>query len=870
MTTRTLLLALAALAAPAAGSAQAVPSPASYLGFAVGADRSLADWPRIVGYFGKLAAASPAVKLDTLGPTTLGRPFIVATISSPGNIRRLADIRAAQALLADPRRLTDAEAARLFATQPSVILISCNIHSTEIASSQMAMELAWRLATNDTLQAALRDVVVLLIPSMNPDGEQMVVEWYRRELGTPWEGGPLPWLYQPYTGHDDNRDWFMVTQQETKLVTRLLYRDWFPEVFYDVHQMGNHGARMFVPPFMDPVDPNIDPLIVRGIGQIGAEMAMALQERGKQGVVDHAVYDLWWNGGARSTPSRHNMIGLLTESASVKVATPITQTAADLTGHERGLRTYERSVTFPDPWPGGVWRLRDIVDDQRIAAEALVRLASREREAYVRNFVALARRQIASGRSEAPYAWVIPAAQPDRGAAAQLVHVLRAGGVEVRRALDPIAAGGTTYPAESTWVVRMDQPYRAAAKDLLEVQHYPARTLWPGGPPEPPYDVAGWTLPLQMGVRAAAVTVPLTARTGVPLASDPATGWRAGRCASGVRALDPRDIESYRAVAELLRARVPVRVARGPVTATGLGTVPAGMFLVRGTPRALGADPSARVGCATRGEGGPAATLRRPPRVGVYRPWTANIDEGWTRWVLEQYRLPYASLTDSAVRAGRLRDQYDVILVPDMSLRAMREGMPASAVPPRYAGGLGNAGIDSLAGFVRTGGTLVLLDHASELATEELGVDVRRITPHRPGEDASASGEGARDSVGAEPLYAPGSILRVLVDPTDPVAYGMSDTAAVYFTNSTTFQVAAGSGVRVIARYPERGADILLSGYLQGAQAIAGQAAAVEAVVGRGRVVMFGFRAQHRAQSVGTFRMLFNALLIGGGAAARN
>src|SRR5450432_43694 len=305
--------------------AQGVPTPESVLGYRVGADRKLADWPQVVSYFEKLSAASPAVWIQTLGKTTMGKPLIAAIISTPENVKRRDEIFAAQRKLADSRILRTAYEAALYAHQPAVLVIQCNIHSDEIASSQMAMELAYRLATNDTLQAELKNAVVILIPSVNPDGEEMVVEWYRSQLGTQWEGGEMPWIYNKYTGHDDNRDWFMMTQIETRLVTHALYKEWLPEIFYDVHQQGSEGSRLFVPPFLDPVDPNIDPLIVRGIGLIGATMSSALESRGKTGVVDHAVYDMWLHGGARSTPARHNMIGLLTEAASVKVATPIVQ-----------------------------------------------------------------------------------------------------------------------------------------------------------------------------------------------------------------------------------------------------------------------------------------------------------------------------------------------------------------------------------------------------------------------------------------------------------------------------------------------------------------------------------------------------------------
>ena len=818
----------------------AVPSPAAHLGFEVGADRMLAGWPQITGYFAKLAAASPSVRVDTLGPTTEGRPFIVVILSSPANLRNLERIRRVQARLADPRTLGADEARRAVAGQPSVILISCNIHSTEIASAQMAMELAHRLVTNDTLRRHLERTVVLLVPSMNPDGEQMVVDWYRRGVGTRWEGGAMPWLYHKYVGHDNNRDWYMVTQQETRLVTDLLYRRWFPELFYDVHQQGAFGMRLTVPPHVDPIDPNVDPLIVRGINLVGATMSQALEERGKTGVGDGVTYDLWWHGGARSAPTRHNMIGLLTEAASARIASPIDIDSAKLRGHARGLPRYERRVNFPNPWRGGTWRLRDIVDYELIAAEAVVRLAAERREELVRNFVALGRRQLELGRTKEPRAWVIPSEQWDASAAEELVDVLRRGGVEVARARAPFTAGGVRYGAGS-WVVPMAQPYRAHAKDLLEVQRFPRIEQYPGGPVQRPYDVAGWTLPLQMGVRvvatddappvAGASSAPRAATGGATPAAAGAAGAACPTSAGGDRL---ENTDCYRGVMARLRRGRAVRLA------------------------------------ASRA-GAPPLAVPRLPRVALYRPWTANIDEGWTRWVLERFEFPYVTLTDSMVRAGGLRDQFDAVLVPDMNLREARDGQSPDSVPAPYAGGMGTAGLGELQRFVEAGGTLVLLDRASEIATQAMNVPVTRITvaPRRDDDESDVERGGARDSArraAGDGLYAPGSIFRVLVDGTQPVAYGMPDTAAVYFTNSVTFDVVAGSGVRVIARYPERGGDILLSGFLQGASRIAGKAAAVEAPLGSGRVVMFGFRPQYRGQSYGTFRMLFNALLLGGAA----
>ncbi|MGZ8377909.1 MAG: M14 family metallopeptidase [Gemmatirosa sp.] len=865
--------ALAAL--PSAADAQArraastprtssVPAPSALLGLEVGADRVLADWGQITRYFASLPGASPMVKVDTLGRTTQGRPLIVATISSPENIRNLATIRQRQARLADPRGLSTEEEARIVAQQPAVVMITCNIHSTEIASSQMAMELAHRLVTNDTLRRSLDDVVLLLVPSLNPDGQQMVTDWYKKGLGTPFEGGPLPWLYHHYVGHDNNRDWYMATQVETRLVTDLLYRRWFPTVFYDVHQQGNSGMRLTIPPHVDPINPNVDPLIVRGINHIGMEMALALEERGKTGVGDGATYDLWWHGGARSTPTRHNMVGLLTEAASVRIATPITQKQEELTGHPRGLPRYEQKVNFPNPWPGGTWRLRDIMDYELIAAEALVRMLGQQRDQYVRNFAQLGRKQVRLGEAGGPWAYVIPATQRDPGAAARLVEVLRIGGVEVERATAAFTANGKSYPAGSH-LVKMAQPYRAHAKDLLEVQRFPKMERYPGGPQERPYDVAGWTLPFQFGVAVDEVAQRFEVAASPVREVDVTTlRDRCGAAPSGgaqYRVLDARDTRSYAVAMSALARGVPVRIAQAPVAMAGGATAAAGSFVLER------ADDAAARACT---EGGAVATLpagrtlRSAPRVGLYKPWTGNMDEGWTRWVFDQHKVAYTSVPDSVMRAGNLRARFDVLVVSDMALREAERGLAATAAPAQYTGGLGAPGTAALKAFVEAGGTLLLFDRAAELATGPLGLQVRRIAAGGRGGEAGGGADADSVRVGGAPreqLYAPGSVLRTLVDTSHPIAAGMSDTTAVYFTNSTTLDVSQARGARVLARYPERGEDILMSGFLTGASQIAGKAAAAEVPLGQGRVVMFGFRPQYRGQSLATFKMLFNAIL---------
>jgi hypothetical protein len=809
---------LAAQAAP--------PSPAAVLGFEPGSDSLLADWTQITRYLNSLAAASPYIRVDTLGRTTLGRPFQLVAVTSPANHARLAAIKAGQRRLADPRTLTPAVRDSLRRTQPAILLISNNIHATEIASSQMGMTLVWRLATEPALRALLDSVVVLVIPSMNPDGLDTTVAWYRRYKGTRYEGGPMPWLYHAYVGHDNNRDWFMLTQAETRLVTRMLYDDWFPEIVYDVHQMGGNGVRLFVPPFIDPVNPNLDPAVIAGINLIGATMSAALHDAGLAGVAHQLTYDLWWHGGFRSTPTRHNMIGILTEAASARLASPVT-----LSGDQ--LRLPPQGVNHPAPWTGGTWRLGDIVRYELVAAEALVRLAAGTRAAVVDRFIALGQRQIDLGRAGRPWAYVLPPDQRDPGARATLVNVLRAGGVEVFRASGSFVAGNRTYAA-GTFVVPMAQPYRAHAKDLLEPQRYPRIEG------RPPYDVAGWTLPYTMGVVVEEVRDPFTAELVAvdSVVPDPGRVMGAGE----LFVLPNSSNGESAAIAALLRA--------------GQFVTPQGdSVLVHGPQaRRILTEFAARYGFAVRAVRAPrprgAATRNRLPRIALYQPWTASMDEGWTRWVFEQYGISYTTVHDSDVRAG-LAGRFDVLVLPDESAERILSGLDSTRIPSPYAGGLGETGAEAVSAFVRAGGTLVCLDASSSFAIQRLNLPVIN----------TLAGDASGPQVSR--FYAPGTIFGVLLGGPEPVRdtsvvlSGIPDSLKVFFENSAAFEIR--DPARALATYPT---EPLRSGYVQHGERLVGKAALAEVPVARGRVILFGFRPQFRGQPHGTFKLLFNAVLL--------
>ena len=826
-----------------------VPSPESLLGFRPGADFRLAGWSSVVDYFGKVDAASDRVVVRELGKTTEGRPYIVAVVSDEATIRDLGTFQGLQKTLADPASAepTEGDAAAIKASKP-VVLITCSIHSTETASTLMAMELLHDLASKDdpATKEMLANAILLLVPSANPDGVDKVASWYERTKGHPWEGEGMPWLYHPYAGHDTNRDWFMLNLQETRLLTHLLYKEWFPTLAYDVHQMGGRGARLFVPPFFDPVNPNLDPRVNQGIFLIGAHMAADLATAGKQGVLTNAMYDNWWNGGNRTAPQRHNIVAVLTEAASVKLASPVFLDKEQLRGVTRGFSSHAPAVNFIDPWPGGWWHLRDIVDYELICAKSLLTLAGRYRQQFQANYLALARTSIRKGRDEPPYAWVVPADQRDPGTAAKMVAILHDSGIKVRRASSSFTVDGASFP-EGSYVLPADQPYRAHLKDLMERQVYPNR-VGADGKAEPPYDVAGWTLPLQMGVKVVALGSKLQGIDGFPPVDtiEPPAGSITGAEKPEFYTIRNQANDDFRVVNGLLAAGVEVRslTIQG---SSGDEKLPAGTLVFDASPSVQAALKPLLSHASSRvvGRSGLAArsNVVGKPRLALYQPWVASMDEGWTRLVLERFDFPYTTVHDADLRSGSLRDRFDTILFPSTSAKNIRSGHEPNQTEPAYVGGLGAEGSAAVRAFVQDGGTLVCLEDSCAYAIEEFGLPITNVLKGLP----------------TSTFYAPGSILRCERDDSlNPLTLGMPDEFSAYFDHSLAFDLADKAKGTVLAHYAR--VNPLESGWLLGPEKVQGKAALVTMPVGSGRVILFGFPPQHRGQPHGTFRLLFNAL----------
>jgi len=770
--------------------AQTIPSPKSVLGFHPTTDKTIADWSQITNYFSKLDQASDKVAVREIGKTTLGKPFIVAFISTADNIKNLENYRAINQKLADPRQIKDeAEFQRLIGQGKTVVAISCSIHSTEIVASQMSMNLAYQMATatDEETKEILNNTILLLIPSANPDGIDIVANWYRKTLGTPFEGTTPPELYHHYAGHDNNRDWFMLNLKETQTVTKLFWQEWFPQVVYDVHQMGQNGARFVIPPFFDPPNPNIPPLVLREVGLIGYKMAADLQAAKFAGVATNTTFDTWWHGGFRSAPYYHNSIGILSEAASANLMSPVLITPEKMrqTRGARGLASpLETATNHPQAWQPKIWRASDIAAMEMVACRSVLQMAAKFRTNYLRNFLELNRNNSRENANpNQPTAYVIFAGQGREEVVSRFIEILLAQGIEVYKMSRELHASiPSMQPTETeiplgSFLIPLDQPQRNNVEALLGKQIYPNRVDERGNV-DVPYDVAGWTLPLQMGVESYAV-------------KQIVEGANSNRKLERVT-----DINQARQTLNLNRAKEEFAKLPQP--------------------------------------------LKTNPRVGLYKGFTASMDEGWTRFVFDTFQVPFKSVSDREIRNNNLK--FDAIILPADSENTIVDGLKAENYPKEYTGGITAQGVENLKKFVENGGKLICFDDSCELIIKRFNLPMKNVL---------------KDLKRSE-FYCPGSILQLDVDNTNPLAKTFGKQTAAYFINSSAFEISDASKIKSVATYANSNA--LLSGWLLGEKYLNGKTALAETDYGKGKIVLFAFRPQHRGQTFGTFPFIFNAL----------
>jgi hypothetical protein len=786
--------------------AQTVTAPKDVLGWTPGDDRKLASWAQVLDYFTKLDAASDRVQVQEIGKSTMGAPFVYATISSPENLKNLEKYKKIIAQLADPRTFNsrDKYAERLIEEGKTIVLITCGVHSTEVGSYLSSMLIAYRLASSNEpdIKKILDNTIILLVPSLNPDGVDIVNNWYQKTLGTPFEGTDPPELYHKYVGHDDNRDWYAFTQVETQLTVDKIHNVWHPQIVHDIHQQGSFGSRLFLPPYMQPVEPNVPKQIVEGYTELGRYMAADLRKQGFVGITTDSTYDAW-------TPSRayshyHGGVRILSETASCKLATPINVKFSELRPGE-GYDPRKQAPNFGPVWQGGEWHIGDITRYMTTAAFSLLNNAANERVKWLTRFYEIGKEAVRPRKAGEDFGF--------------LFNQFSLGGERFKGILE-LAGVETKFTNDGT-LVKFSQPYGAFAKALIEIQKYPDLKN-EKGEPIPPYDVTAHTLSLLLG-------------------------------------------------------GVNPRIVKAP-------------YLIKNPTWGSSGDDF-------------GACPKINNHVGIYRSFIPAIDEGWTRFILEdavdRWCLTAFSIGNNSVSdRGKLFNafaslppyvvQYDsrtpllgnfgTIIFPDQPPNQILNGYAKGTMPDVYVGGVGKEGVENLKKFVEAGGTLVFLNRSSDFAIEQFRLPIKDVT----------QGLARKD------FYIPGSILRTELDTTSPIAKGMPAEPIAWFENGPVFEVdkdaLTGAGgnatvteraptgpddtsgqsrgtlpngrvsARIIAKYPTDPAKILLSGWALGAEKIAGKAALVEVTYGKGKIILFGFRPQYRGQSLATFPLFFNAI----------
>jgi Zinc carboxypeptidase len=862
------LLAMVAGTTKANGQATAsVPTPESVLGFEVGADFHLARYEESIAYFERLAAASDYVQLIRVGQTSEGRPWTVALISAPSNLANLDHFREIAQRLAHPAGLTEAEARQLSREGRVFVDISGGLHASEVAGAQHTIQLAHDIvarASEPGIRAILDNVVLLLWPSLNPDGQDIVADWYRENVGGPYEGAPLHELYQKYIGHDNNRDAYMLNVTESRVIGRM-WRRWEPQIIYVHHQSSPFPTRIWLPPFAEPIAPRVPAIMSREVNAIGMLIAQGLESNGQPGATHMGTgYDAWYPGYIDYLPMMQNIAAFWTETALYQYATPYFYTINDFPA---GMRDLRPGALYSSPWKGGWWRLRDAVDYMLTASFSVLDYAAKYKAELMYNRYQAGRDAIHRYENEPPYAYIIPQSQRDPGAAVALLRRLAFNGIRVEQLTRDAEHDGETY-ARGTWVIPMNQEFAELARQLFDVQDYPDLREYPDGPPEQPYDAAGWTLPLQMGVEVITAAVPLSdafRAAMAPVRGEPGAAADspvapfesnanaagivapAGRLAgSGPRvAVSARENNAFKLINRALTGGGTVRMERGRGGDGGVGGT-SGRYIIGGisaTTTQQWVNELAVHGERTDATG--AAAVRS--RVALYKPWRASMDEGWTRWLFDEYGFAYTTITNADMQAGDLGGRFDVIILASDNARGLLDGFTPGSVPPRYEGGIGDAGVRALDAFVRNGGTLVCLNQSSDFAINQLHLPVRNVL----------AGVSRRD------FFASGSILEVTTDPAHPMMAGMPEQADVFFDSSPVFTTLDGFEGAALAKYAKSGSP-LRSGYLLGESRMNGYAAALDVRHGNGHVILIGFRPQWRGQPFGTFRIVFNAALFGG------
>jgi hypothetical protein len=915
-----LLFVLIALGGTSQGvSAQGqLTSPQEEFGFSIGDDYQLVNYTRYEAYLQKLARQSDRLSLVEMGRSAEGRPIWLAIVTSPRNQMRLPRYREIARRLALAEGVSESEARALAREGRAVVWIDGGLHATETLGAQQLIEQLWQMVSRtDEETLRLLDEVIMLGCLVNPDGMELVSDWYMREPDpTKRSYAQLPRLYQKYIGHDNNRDFYLAAQPESEAINRVFYQEWFPQIVYNHHQTGPSGTVLFAPPFRDPFNYRYDPLVMTGLDLVGAAMHHRFVAEGKPGATMRtgAGYSTWWNGGLRTTVYFHNMIGLLTETIGhpTPMEIPFVPTR------------YLPQGNLPAPIAPQKWHFRQSIEYSLTANRAVLDVAAKHREDFLLNIYRMGRNAIEAGSRDSwtphprrlaevqaiierdrrargeggegdsfslggfarsapsryyemlhrpewrdPRGYVVPSNQPDFSTATRFINALLKAGVSVHRATADFSVGEKRYPAGS-YVVKTAQAFRAHVLDMFEPQDHPNDFQTPGGPPIPPYDNAGWTLALQMGVHfdrhLEGFDGPFEKIIGMARMAPYRLQVPDGTVGFLIRhEINDAAIATNRLLAageEIYWLREAWRVGEQTYRQGTIYLPARAGTATRVT--AIAADLGLPIEPVSSPPPGLGDQLR-PVRIGLWDRYGGSMPSGWTRWILEQFEFPLTVVYPSRLDAGNLREQFDVLIFVTGAIPAREstaESSPArETVPAEYQDRLGSLTIartvPQLKAFLEAGGTILTIGSSTSLSTH-LGLPVTNPLVEQ-------LADGTTRPLPRDKYYIPGSILEAAVDSTHPLAYGLESRVDLVFDNSPVFRLlpeAARAGIRPVIWFAT--SRPLRSGWAWGEHYLAGQVAVAEAPVGNGRLLLYGPEIAFRAQPHATFKLLFNGIFLGG------
>ncbi len=845
-------------------------TPENYFGYKPGSDGNLFTYSELTGYLQKLSEASPMVKMEQIGKSPMGKPMYIVFISSAENIGKLQEYKKINKALALDPGLDQATREKYVEDGKVFLLATLSMHSTEVGPSTAAPLIAFDLATTDDPEKLnwLDNVVLMMVPNHNPDGMDKVVENYKKYKGTKYEGASLPDVYHKYVGHDNNRDFVTLSQDDSKAIAAIYNKTWFPQVMVEKHQMGSTGVRYFVPPNHDPIAENVPGELFAWSGLFGQNMAKDMTLAGQAGVAQHYIFDDYWPGSTETCIWK-NVIGFLTEAASAKVATPVYVEPTELSVGGKGLSEYKKSVNMLVPWEGGWWRLGDIVDYEITSMMSILKTASGHREEILEFRNDLCRQMVEMGKNKPPFYYILPLSQKDKSELVDLVSLMEEHGVEVYSMKKDLVIENMAFQ-KGDLVIPLAQPFRAFIKEVMEKQQFPERHYTPDGELIKPYDITSWSLPLHRNVKSIEIDKKNIALEGMLTILDGPIDLSKPVPDEATFAILPSvDNGSYKVAFGALSKQVQVdRVMAGGTLDNK--PVEAGSFVISlegkdgEAAREMIEGISFPVTFVNSIDGLKTKPLQMP-RIALVETYFHDMDAGWTRFVFDSYGIPFTKIRPHEIGKEGLQKNYDIIIFPDASKDLLMEGKRKSgseyymgSYHPDYAKGMGKKGLAELLEFMNNGGKIISWGRSTSLFEGPLSVgeDDEKEAFQLPFRDVS-------DDLKKKGLYVPGSLLKVSLNTDHPLTWGMPEETGVFSRGRPVFQTSIPGfdmDRRVIAVYPEK--DVLMSGYASGEKQIGNKAAMIWVKKGKGQAVLYGFNPQFRASTQGAYKLLFNALLL--------